>query len=104
MVSQCLIQNGNLKTSGDGMEKEMGALGLSIYITNEVVAKMIDYFSGSVIGKNWSFKFQWGMGSGEKCAFTVPPCLSANVECLLLILLAKWILSKSVILIDSFFL
>lgn len=34
------------------MEKEMGALGLSIYIIKcEVVAKMIDYFSGSVIGK-----------------------------------------------------
>lgn len=45
LVSQCLIQNGNLKTSGDGMEKEMGALGLSIYIIKcEVVAKMIDYF------------------------------------------------------------
>lgn len=68
------------------MEKEMGALGLSIYIIKcEVVAKMIDYFSGSVIGKL------------EKCAFTVPPRLSANVECLLLILLAKWILLKSVI-------
>lgn len=34
------------------MEKEMGALGLSTYITKcEVVAKMIDNFCGSVIGK-----------------------------------------------------
>lgn len=34
------------------MEKEMGALGLSTYIIKcEVVAKTIDDFYGSVIGK-----------------------------------------------------
>lgn len=74
-------------TFGDGKEKEMGTLDLSFYIIKcEAVAWWFLRFCNLKTG-HLNSSGEWAVV--ENRVFTVLPCLSGNMECLLVILLAK---------------
>lgn len=72
----------------------MGSLGLSLHIVKcEVAAGSFLWVCDLKAGHSNS-SGEWAVA--EKRAFTVLPCLFGSMECFLVVLLATWILLKSI--------